>query len=190
MKAIETIYKGYRFRSRLEARWAVFFDELGVKWEYEKEGFELGDVGRYLPDFWLPNCRVWCEVKPSLEDITEDEYRKLIRFGTEQEIWIVTAELGLGAPVLRLAPLYATEEDAKRRTVFPPTSIMSGMLLHSQRNGIAFYPFCWHENHDEEKPILTTYEECCQFYEEPIISAFEAARQSRFEFGEKGRRTS
>jgi len=39
--AIETRYKGYRFRSRLEARWAVFFDALGVIWEYEKEGFEV-----------------------------------------------------------------------------------------------------------------------------------------------------
>jgi hypothetical protein len=28
IKAIETSYKGYRFRSRLEARWAVFFDAL------------------------------------------------------------------------------------------------------------------------------------------------------------------
>ena len=31
IKAIETVYKGYRFRSRLEARWAVFFDACGVK---------------------------------------------------------------------------------------------------------------------------------------------------------------
>jgi hypothetical protein len=43
IKAIETRYKGYRFRSRLEARWAVFFDALGVEWEYEKEGFDLGE---------------------------------------------------------------------------------------------------------------------------------------------------
>ena len=42
IKAIETVYKGYKFRSRLEARWAVFFDALGVEWEYEPEGFELG----------------------------------------------------------------------------------------------------------------------------------------------------
>lgn len=41
IKAIKTEYKGYRFRSRLEARWAVFFDALGVRWEYEKEGYEL-----------------------------------------------------------------------------------------------------------------------------------------------------
>lgn len=55
IKPIETIYKGYRFRSRLEARWAVFFDSLGVKYEYEPEGFELPGVGAYLPDF-----RVMC----------------------------------------------------------------------------------------------------------------------------------
>lgn len=41
LKAIQTEYKGYRFRSRLEARWAVLLDELGVKWEYEPEGYDL-----------------------------------------------------------------------------------------------------------------------------------------------------
>ncbi len=51
IKAIETIYNGYRFRSRLEARWAVFFDALGIKYEYEKEGYDLGELGWYLPDF-------------------------------------------------------------------------------------------------------------------------------------------
>lgn len=51
MKAIETYYNGYRFRSRLEARWAVFFDTLGVKYEYEPEGFVLDDGTWYLPDF-------------------------------------------------------------------------------------------------------------------------------------------
>ena len=37
LKPIPTVYKGYRFRSRLEARWAVFFDACGAKWEYEPE---------------------------------------------------------------------------------------------------------------------------------------------------------
>ena len=40
MKAIDTEYKGHLFRSRLEAKWAVFFDEIGVRWEYEKEDFK------------------------------------------------------------------------------------------------------------------------------------------------------
>lgn len=61
IKAIETQYAGCRFRSRLEARWAVFFDTLGVQWEYEPQGFDLPS-GPYLPDFWLPDYG-WWEVK-------------------------------------------------------------------------------------------------------------------------------
>ena len=53
LKAIETEYKGYRFRSRLEARWAVFFDACHVRWEYEPEGFVLPNGQYYLPDFLL-----------------------------------------------------------------------------------------------------------------------------------------
>ena len=75
IKAIETRYKGYRFRSRLEAKWAVFFDALGIEWEYEKEGYDLGEGGWYLPDFWLPQVSMWAEVKPSA--FTEAEQRKL-----------------------------------------------------------------------------------------------------------------
>jgi hypothetical protein len=51
IKPIETIYNGYKFRSRLEARWAVFFDALGVEYEYEPEGFVLPSGTYYLPDF-------------------------------------------------------------------------------------------------------------------------------------------
>lgn len=71
IQAIETRYKGYRFRSRLEARWAVFFDALGVKWEYEAQGYDLGPVGPYLPDFQMFND-VWIEIKglqPSPQEI-------------------------------------------------------------------------------------------------------------------------
>lgn len=64
IKAIETVYNGYRFRSRLEARWAVFFDALGTPWEYEKEGYDLPDIGWYLPDFWLPDQGCFVEIKP------------------------------------------------------------------------------------------------------------------------------
>jgi hypothetical protein len=65
-KPIETHYNGYRFRSRLEARWAVFFDALGIKYEYELEGFDLGDLGWYLPDFYLSDLDYWVEVKPTM----------------------------------------------------------------------------------------------------------------------------
>ncbi len=73
--AIETRYAGHRFRSRLEARWAVFFDALEIKWEYEAQGYEVNDrlemgVGsaRYLPDFWLPELGIHAEVKGVLDN--------------------------------------------------------------------------------------------------------------------------
>jgi hypothetical protein len=52
--AIETRYNGYHFRSRIEARWAVFFDVAGIKYDYEPDKFETPH-GRYIPDFWLPD---------------------------------------------------------------------------------------------------------------------------------------
>ena len=62
IKPIPTTYQGCRFRSRIEARWAVFFDALDVKWQYEPQGFEL-DGELYLPDFFLPGWRAWVEIK-------------------------------------------------------------------------------------------------------------------------------
>jgi hypothetical protein len=66
-RPIETRYKGYRFRSRLEARWAVFFDALGIDYRYEPEGFDLNGLF-YLPDFYLPTEQPgsWIEVKPEI----------------------------------------------------------------------------------------------------------------------------
>lgn len=75
IKAIGTFYRGCRFRSRIEARWAVFYDTLGIKWEYEKEGFDLGEAGYYLPDFWIPHLECWIEIKGGYP--TNDECHKI-----------------------------------------------------------------------------------------------------------------
>ena len=72
----------------LEARWAVFFDALGVKWEYEKEGFELEDGTRYLPDFWLPERGVWVEVKGEKKD------------GDTNKAWELSVQSGLPSVVV------------------------------------------------------------------------------------------
>lgn len=58
VKSIDTEWKGFLFRSRLEARWAMFFDACGADWEYEPEGFELDNGLRYLPDFRIRNVRI------------------------------------------------------------------------------------------------------------------------------------
>lgn len=105
MRAIDTVYGGYRFRSRLEARWAVFFDSLGLQWDYEPEGFEL-DAGRYLPDFrvvYPGKCagdgrRVWWfECKPHLGLISEYEWRRIREFDRAEPLILLD-----GAPDDRL----------------------------------------------------------------------------------------
>lgn len=63
MKSIQTKYNGYRFRSRTEARWAIYFEEILEIYEYEKEGFILGSGKTYLPDFYLPMLMLWVEIK-------------------------------------------------------------------------------------------------------------------------------
>lgn len=77
--AIPTRYKGYTFRSRTEARWGVFYDALPIRFEYEPEGLMLPNGQLYLPDFYLPDFKWFCEVKPS-DGILEVE-DKAKRFG-------------------------------------------------------------------------------------------------------------
>ena len=72
IKPIETIYKGYKFRSRLEARWAVFFDALDIIYEYEPEGYAT-KAGWYLPDFWLPETKTFIEIKPAERPLDENK---------------------------------------------------------------------------------------------------------------------
>jgi len=81
--AIETVFDGYRFRSRLEARWAVFFKTAGIRYIYEPECFRLPSGKLYLPDFYLPDVNmrttedkggIYVEVKPSVSDSDEFDY--------------------------------------------------------------------------------------------------------------------
>ncbi len=64
VSAIPTVYHGVRFRSRLEARWASFFDSQKWDWSYEPL-----DLKGYIPDFLVDfDCHdmhnTLVEVKP------------------------------------------------------------------------------------------------------------------------------
>jgi hypothetical protein len=94
VKAIETVYRGVLFRSRLEARWAEFFDHLDVIWEYEPEGYQL-DATRYLPDFWLPYMRsrgkeggIFFEVKPTSPTEGERHKARMLAHGSNRPVII------------------------------------------------------------------------------------------------------
>lgn len=77
IKAIETKYNGYLFRSRTEAKWAYFFNKLGVEYQYENEGYQLSNGDWYLPDFYLPKHDLFIEIKgaePSQQEFDKCTY--------------------------------------------------------------------------------------------------------------------
>ena len=86
IQAIDTIYNGYKFRSRLEARWAVFFDALNIPYQYEVQGYDINGIW-YLPDFWMPEWNCWLEIKPTipnLRDLDKEEYLKCSNLAKEK----------------------------------------------------------------------------------------------------------
>lgn len=90
IKAIPTEYRGVMFRSRLEAKWAAFFDNLNWPWKYEPI-----DLDGYIPDFILPlNQPVVVEVKPELylKDL-KSHTQKLEASGWSKEVIIVGANI-------------------------------------------------------------------------------------------------
>jgi len=170
MKAIETQYRGYRFRSRLEARWAVFFDALRVAWEYEPEGFELGFGERYLPDFRVTyaDCVWWFEVKPSISLLTASDYRKLQSFvagGNKLMLLDGTPE----------AKMYCEINQHESQNLLSASAARHGWALMSDKRRP------WWDDYENYFTPTTHFGRSTA-----IEDAVTAARGARFEFGEKG----
>lgn len=112
IRALESPYRGYNFRSRTEARWAVFFDVLGVEFEYEKEGFELPS-GYYLPDFWLPNGDggMWFEVKGQPPLPREVSLARELAVGTRSCVIIAVGTPEYGKEQLSFFNAFPEEEN-------------------------------------------------------------------------------
>lgn len=112
-KVIETRYRQRLFRSRLEARYAVFFDAMGIKWDYEPEGFDLGFGQLYLPDFFIYRrgepFGFWVEVKGRTP--TADEKRKfhLLCLQTSQKGVMLVGPPGEGELHFCIWPESSTE---------------------------------------------------------------------------------
>jgi len=75
IQSLPTKYKGIMFRSRLESRWAMVLDGLGIPWEYEPEdGKYLLPSGVYWPDFRCfggTDHAFWLEIKGQMPDSRE-----------------------------------------------------------------------------------------------------------------------
>jgi hypothetical protein len=80
--AIPTLYNGRQYRSRLEARWAAFFDMLCLGAEYEPF-----DLGRWSPDFILSRGphSVLIEVKP-ISEFCQKTADKMVQACRERDI--------------------------------------------------------------------------------------------------------
>lgn len=122
MKAIETIYNGYKFRSRLEARWAVFFDQLHIEYQYESEGYVLENGLCYLPDFYLPSLGVYVEIKPAFNILSREDILKIdaFRLGENNNLLLIIGSPTNQAMYLinrcNMLPYYDVEESYKEYT--------------------------------------------------------------------------
>lgn len=97
IKAIPTVHNGTKYRSRTEARWAVFFENEGIPFTYEPEGYQTF-AGWYVPDFQLTAAPAltFFEVKPHEPTRREMEVATALARGAKANVFIA-----LGAPAVR-----------------------------------------------------------------------------------------
>lgn len=93
MKSIPTTYNGVKYRSRVEARWAVFFDAMGWPATYEQEGFDLDGVW-YLPDFWLSSFGIYVEIKADEPLPEELEKCRRLALLSGKLVWLLAGSPG------------------------------------------------------------------------------------------------
>ncbi len=165
IKAIDTYYNNNYFRSRLEARWAVYFDALKTKWEYEQEGYDLGEEGWYLPDFYLPEHKIYAEIKPI--EFTLEEHLKCYKLAVlSGKSVIELVGLPTTAPMDVNAPPLPYEWETRTETIITKASLL---LLHPKENWIPFY---------------YAFDDC--FTDDEIIqTAILKAKCTRFEHGQR-----
>ena len=170
---IQTAYNGYRFRSRLEARWAVFFGALDVRYDYEHEGFAYGD-GNYLPDFSLPELRCFVEVKPRMIALDDPGYVRALAVQSLIGVRVVSLYIICGNPwpgeytIIRPAP--AGEYTHCRFAVQPIT----GALCYVANDGTGWGIMGCAGNDTPPKDD-----------DDDLICAYASARGARFEHNEE-----
>jgi len=171
---IPTTYQGYRFRSRLEARWAVFFDALGLQWRYEDQGYVVGGAP-YLPDFVLPQLRAFAEIKPRGEFVFHPRCQQLAVESGQRVLHIV------GDPWLGE---YAM-------SVYFPDDTCTGGEPCGFALGRRDDREVWVIARDESFHISLTPADDSEKLPLPdaarLLAAYSAARSARFEHGERGR---
>lgn len=165
IKSVETRYKNYRFRSRLEARWAVFFDIADIPWEYEPQGYVI-DGRPYLPDFLLTECQTWIEVKGE--------------FPTQPELdFLTSASTQLPGGMILLGPIPNLPNPINYDVVWKgPMGDAYGFGHYHKNHMPWWYSHTWYTNgfHEYNRDHLGMSSQ--------VADAYLGARSARFEHGE------
>lgn len=85
-------YRGIRFRSRLEVRFAWHLDQIGERWRYEPRIY--GPKGRgYLPDFEILGAvrPTFIEVKPTRKEIEPAQLKMSVIWETHPDALLMVA---------------------------------------------------------------------------------------------------
>lgn len=182
IRAIETEYAGYRFRSRLEARWAVFFDALKVEYQYEAEGFDLGGGLWYLPDFWLPELDCWLEIKGQEPTGEEREKCERLAVGSEKPVYVFVGDPWLN--IARHCFVRTDTESAVDQSCFEPNMLGSGLWQYDWQGEGGYYQgwsvWGWWQNR-AQIICLVEGEDYRASRDPRIMDAYAAARSARFE---------
>lgn len=94
--AKSTLYGHCTFRSQLEARWALFFETLGIRYRYEPKRFWLRPDLSYLPDFWLIDHRCFIEIKG--EKPEQREKMRLLAQKVRVNVYTFFGDIGVPGP--------------------------------------------------------------------------------------------
>jgi hypothetical protein len=94
MTPIQTKFNGRHYRSRVEARYAVLWSACRLAYDHEKEGFWL-ELGRYLPDFFIPTLDIWFEVKGALPTSIEKDKCHCLADETNRRVVMAYGDPGL-----------------------------------------------------------------------------------------------
>jgi len=184
LPAIETEYNDCRFRSRIEARWAVFMSSLGITYWYEYQDYLLDGV-RYLPDFWLPKLECYLEVKGA--EPTEEERRlaRLLALYSHKPVYIVAGNVGLPTQADGYTSWKFAEEGQEQDHWWCECQICGAIGLYRLPSLDHFPCACISAIPEKLSPeffveLVGTYR--CN--SPRLVEAFRSARQARFEHGE------
>jgi hypothetical protein len=216
---IQTRYAGCHFRSRLEARYAVLFDKLDIRWQYEAEGFLVGEDDEkrpYLPDFWLPDDRLWVEVKGTEDSLDVELIRdaviphgglpadpsgaplpstshagpRMLILGPIGRGIVRLTDQATGEPAGYAGPTHTVLSFWKGDVIQGSATLGVGRVLVEHREGGIVgndsRQVYWADRGTEWGNLTGEGVWIADTYDERVADAYRAARSARFEHGESG----